>query len=433
MIRMSSLSGVVAAALLTACSMSAPTPAVSTARFDTVAAVPLRAGDTPERLAQALGGTVLAWSSCAALTSCTALVGLNHTLQAQQVPALSGRDVTTEPNRDVFGGGGTMTATMGGKITMWSGGKITMWSGGKITMWSGGTYAPLPENTALWQNIRLEEGQRLAPQLGAGVTVAVLDTGLDLQHPAFDGALSAPSTWHDFYDGDADPQEAGTLGTGAYGHGTNVAGIALQIAPAAKIMPLRVLGPDGSGDVVMIAQAIDWAVAKGAQVINLSLGSAEPSKVVQGALRRAADRGVLVVSSAGNDNRNKITYPASAADQKDLELTAVSVGSVDLQGVKSSFSNYASNLEMVAPGENVYAPAPEGRMAAWSGTSMAAPMVSGGLALALGAGADRRSLAGLITSTAGNVYGNQANDAFRGKLGEQGRLDLAHFLSSALK
>ena len=64
---------------------------------------------------------------------------------------------------------------------------------------------------------------------------------------------------------------------------------------------------------------------------------------------------------------------------------------------------------------------------------MAAPMVSGGLALALGAGADRRSLAGLITSTAGNVYGNQANDAFRGKLGEQGRLDLAQFLSSALK
>ena len=177
----------------------------------------------------------------------------------------------------------------------------------------------------------------------------------------------------------------------------------------------------------------DWAVAKGAQVINLSLGSTEPSKVVQGALKRAADRGVLVVSSAGNDNRNKITYPASAADQKDLELTAVSVGSVDLHGVKSSFSNYASNLEMVAPGENVYAPAPEGRMAAWSGTSMAAPMVSGGLALALGAGADRRSLAGLITSTAGNVYGNQANDAFRGKLGEQGRLDLAQFLSSALK
>ena len=90
---------------------------------------------------------------------------------------------------------------------------------------------------------------------------------------------------------------------------------------------------------------------------------------------------MLVVSSAGNSNLNKITYPAAQASSKNKTL---SVGSVDLNDVKSTFSNYSGDVSLVAPGENVYAPAPDGRMAAWSGTSMAAPMVSGGLALALG-------------------------------------------------
>ncbi|WP_245808177.1 S8 family serine peptidase [Deinococcus hopiensis] len=420
--------------LATACSNVPPASQAqgTPERFGHVAIVPLQSSDTPEDLAQIVGGTVLEWNDCAAGEHCSALVGLNHDLKAQSVGALKGRDIYVEPNRDVFGGGGAMTATMGGKISMWSGGKISMWSGGKISMWSGGVFAPLPENTALWKKINLEQGQLLAPRLGAGVTVAVIDSGIDLAHPAFEGALSDPGTWRDFYSNDGVPQEEGTFGVGAYGHGTNVAGIVLQVAPQAKIMPLRALGPDGSGDVVMIAQAIDWAVARGAQIINLSLGSTEVSKVVQEALQRASDQGVLVVSSAGNEDRNKITYPAAVAETREVGNSSLSVGSVDLNDLKSSFSNYASNLEMVAPGEQVYAPAPEGRMAAWSGTSMAAPMASGALALALSAGAGPAGLTNLVKQTAANVYSNGANAAYAGKLGEQGRLDLKAFLSSAV-
>jgi subtilisin family serine protease len=155
----------------------------------------------------------------------------------------------------------------------------------------------------------------------------------------------------------------------------------LQVAPGAKILPLRVLGPDGSGDVLSVMRAIDWAVVKGARVINLSLGSQERSRVVQDAIRRATSRGVLVVSSAGNENRSPITFPASDAAS---DVRALGVGSVDALNRKSVFSNYGTTLEMVAPGENVFGPGPGGQLVAWSGTSMAAPMAAGGLALALG-------------------------------------------------
>lgn len=415
--------------LLAACSSTTPAATAPTAqaRFERVALVPLEAGDTPQSLAAAVGGTVLSWNAagCAAGdgVNCTALIGLNSQVDAQSLHALGGRTVYIEPNRDVFSGGGTMTATMGGKITMWS--------GGKITMWSGGQFSQLPENTALWQKIRLETAQRMAPRLGAGVTVAVIDTGLDLQHPAFDGSLSDPSTWYDFYAGDTTPQDEGTFGVGGYGHGTNVAGIVLQVAPGAKIMPLRVLGADGSGDVVMVARAILWAADRGANVINLSLGSKESSKIVQDAIKKVTERKVLVVSSAGNSNLDKITYPAADALAKNSGDYSLSVGSVDLNDVKSSFSNYSDRLKLMAPGENVYAPAPDGRMAAWSGTSMAAPMASGGLALALG---QRLSSEELIEEMAGNaadIYGISANKPYKDRLGEKGRLDLVRFLDSA--
>ena len=443
MTRTVSFLGLLTLTLLTACSGTPSVPAVSGSaeRFAQVALVPLQAGDTPGSVARALGGTILEWNDCIS-GQCSALVGLNQrpgTLSAQALGPLRGRGVSIESNRGVFKGG-TLLATMGGKISMWAGGtismwaggKISMWAGGKISMWAGGTYAALPENTGLWQKIGLEEGQGLAPQLGAGVTVAVIDSGIDLQHLAFQESLSAPDTWRDFYADDAAPQEEGVFGEGAYGHGTNVAGIVLQVAPAAKIMPLRVLGADGSGDVVMVAQAIDWAVARGADVINLSLGSSESSRVVDRALERAAASGVLVISSAGNENASAITYPASAASSKGLDDTSVSVGSVDLTDLKSGFSNYAPNLKMVAPGENVYAPAPDDQMAAWSGTSMAAPMVSGSVALALGAGADRKELAKKITDKAHDVYEDGANAPYDGQLGKKGRLDLPAFLNEVL-
>ncbi|WP_221090428.1 S8 family serine peptidase [Deinococcus aquaedulcis] len=426
----------VTVALLTGCATGPATPTTQVPRYDTVAQVAVFPGDTPAQLAQKVGGTVLSWPSadCEG-EDCTALVGLN-TPAVQGLRALGGRPARIEPNRDVFGGGGGLSARMNGAVTVWSGGSVYVWSGGSRSIWSGGTYAPLPENTALWQKIGLETAHRLAPNLGAGVTVAVIDTGIDLVHPAFAGALTAPGTWRDFYGGDATPQEEGVLGQGAYGHGTNVAGIVLQIAPRAQILPLRVLGPDGSGDVAMVAQAITYAAQQGAQVINLSLGSTQNSPAVQDAVRRVAEQGVLVVSSAGNDNMSRITSPASLAEMKGvLGDNLLSVGSVDLRDLKSSFSNYAESLEMVAPGENVAAPAPDGRVAAWSGTSMAAPMAAGGLALALGQPltVPAKEVSQKMAESAFNVYSDGANSEYKNRLGIKGRLDLPAFLKSVIR
>ncbi|GGL98388.1 S8 family peptidase [Deinococcus aerophilus] len=426
-------------ALLSACSSTSPTAqAPAAARFAHIASVQLEPGDTAQALAKAVGGEVLEWktSGCAADDSdnCVALIGFNQKLGAQNLRALGGRTVFIEPNRDVFSGGGIMTATMGGKATMWAGGKATMWAGGKATMWAGGQFAPIPENTALWQKIGLQQAQLQAPQLGAGVTVAVIDTGVDLVHPAFTEAFTDPSTWRDFYADDGIPQEEGSFGVGGYGHGTNITGIILQVAPGVKIMPLRVLGPDGSGDVIMVAQAIEWAVAQGAQLINLSLGSTEESKVIGNAIKKASKAGVVVVSSAGNDNKDRITYPAARMDKE----WGVSVGSVNLNDVKSTFSNYAKELDIVAPGEQVYAPAPEGRMAAWSGTSMAAPMVTGGLALELSKNLNKtgkkdkdkadKVIEQLLKNTK-EINEIADNKPFKDKLGK-GRLDLVQFLNA---
>lgn len=394
--------------------------------------MPLQAGDTPEALARAVGGEVVAWdaSGCSMPSKgdCTALIGMNGSLKAlSNLQALSGRKVHVEANKDAVSGGGKLTAKMNGSIGIWM--------GGSIGIWMGGTYSPIPENTTIWQKVNLAKAQSIAPNLGDGVTVAVIDTGIDLQHPAFQGTLSDPSTWRDFYSGDASPQEEGTAGKGGYGHGTNVAGIVLQIAPKAKIMPLRVLGPDGSGDALMVAQAIEWAAEKGAQVINLSLGTAENSELIQNAIEKVTAQGVLVTSSAGNSNLDRITYPAANATQAGSGDYFLSVGSVDVSDVKSSFSNYASTLEIVAPGENVYAPAPDGRMAAWSGTSMAAPMVAGGLALALGQkqALPRGEITGKMAGSAFDVYSTTANAAYKSMLGIKGRLDLAAFLENVLQ
>ena len=306
---MSSPSGTVAA-------LAADHPGQVAPRYDYVAAVPLQQGDTPASVQSAAGGQVLAWNTSAcAEGGCQALLGLNAPggLSAQSVTALSarlGRTVAVEANRDQFGAGGEVTAMIGGSRAAWAGGSLLAWTGGSRAAWAGGTYAPIPQNTQTWTTIRLQEAQTRAPNLGAGVMVAVIDTGLDLSHPAFQGALSDPATWQDYYAGDAVPQDEGTLGTGGYGHGTNVAGIILQIAPLAKIMPIRVLGPDGSGDVANIARAISWATANGARIINLSVGSAKDSSVVQDAIKAATAKNVLVVASAGNGNSDKITFPA---------------------------------------------------------------------------------------------------------------------------
>ena len=406
-------------------------------RFDYVATVPVHSGDTVASLQTASGGTVVSitGTDCAD-TTCHAVIGLNAAAgapppSAHTLSTALNRSVTVDTSRDQISGGGATTARMGGMKIAWASGELQAWAGGMKIAWASGTYAPIPQNTQTWQNVRLESAQARATNLGAGTVVAVIDTGIDVDHVAFQGALTEPATWWDFYAGDAVPQEEGTLGTGGYGHGTNVAGIILQVAPRAKIMPLRVLGPDGSGDVSSIVSAINWAVARGAHVINLSLGTDTDAPAIKTALAAAASKNVLAVASVGNAARRTLTFPAQYGFDLPLML---SVASVDLTGAKSTFSNYGVQTEVVAPGENVYAPAPGNMMAAWTGTSQAAPIVSGGLALALGQTTRKHvaSLPGAVSHSATNsIYDRAANWPYGGQLGS-GQIDLAALMNEVV-
>ncbi len=282
-------------------------------------------------------------------------------LQAQDLG-----DLSSESNLNAFSAGAS--ATMNGRVSMWMGGRVLMWMGGRVSMWMGGQYQPAVENTAAFEQIGLQAAQTKAPKLGQGVKVAVIDTGIDLSHPAFEGSLAPQSEWYDFVDNDQDPSEPlRALGEGSYGHGTAVAGIVLEVAPGATILPLRVLDSDGSGDVAGVAMAIHHAVSKGAKIINLSLGSAERSQIVQDAVAWANAADVLVVASVGNDNKEGLTYPAQDMQGKGDERS-VGVGSVDKGDLKSSFSNYGKAVGVVAPGENIYAPGPGATLVSWSGT-----------------------------------------------------------------
>ena len=347
---------------------------------------------------------------------------------------------TLEPNRAVFSGSaqlawmnGMVSAWAGGSVSAWAGGSVSAWAGGMVSAWAGGSFVPVPQNTAKWQRLGLESAQRRASRLGEGVTVAVIDSGVDLQHPALQGGLDSAEMW-DYVGNDAVPQEQGTLGQGGYGHGTSVAGIVLQIAPRARVLPLRVLGQGGSGDVVDVAAAISRAVKAGADVINLSLGSDEVSVAVSSAIDAATARGVFVISSSGNTADQHITFPASQAYLDSTQgQFSLSVGSVDDLDLKSSFSTYGPALELVAPGEMVFGPVPESRQGAWSGTSMAAPMVSGALALALGErlGETPQMLTYRLKNRAVNITRQGQNVAYDELLGD-GRLSIADFLNAVM-
>ena len=337
------------------------------------------------------------------------------------------------------------TSAWSGGTSAWSGG-TSAWSGG-TSAWSGGwtnwdgyapswegdtqTFTPL-DNGRAWQQIGLYEAQtQLATNLGNNVIVAVIDTGIDLSHPVFNNRL-VPG--YDFVDNDSVPQE--TLGTN-YGHGTAVAGIILQVAPLAKIMPLRALDGDGQGDTDDVALAINYAIDNGAKVINLSLGSLEPVEPIQVVLRKAQEHKVLVVSSAGNTGDEKVTFPAAEAKSNtDFADVLVSVASVSWKDYKSEFSTYNSQaIEIAAPGEFVFTAQPDNQVSYWNGTSFAAPMVTGAIALALGQ--PNLDVIPYVLSksavdySAASIYQLGDNSQYLDTIG-QGRLDIKEFLQNVL-
>ena len=234
------------------------------------------------------------------------------------------------------------------------------------------------------------------------VSVGVVDSGLDTAHPEFAGRVVAP---RDEIDNDNEPQDT------CY-HGTHVAGIigargnnAIGVAGLGwnlNIIPVRVLTANQNrcdGTEADIHDGILWAVSQGARVINLSLGALpamgstceQSFPVMSSAVEYAYQRGVLVVAASGNQSVASVACPARQAG-------AMAVGASTAADTRPGYSNYGPDLDVVAPGDGIYSTIPDG-YATMSGTSMAAPHVSG--------------LAALIWSQSPDLSNDQVGDIIR--------------------
>lgn len=244
---------------------------------------------------------------------------------------------------------------------------------------------------------------------GAGVIVAVIDTGVQLNHPALAAHLTAARI--DFVDGDDVPEDEFSGGDdfGA-GHGTHVAGIVHLVAPQAQIMPIRVLDTDGRGYSFTVAEAILFAYENGARVINLSLGMPFASEFLKDVIEDVTEEGVVIVSAAGNLNNTQPQYPA--ATECVLGVTAV-----DSNRIKASFASYGSWVLLSAPGVGIYSTLPVDGYGSWNGTSMAAPFAAGQAALLLSLNANLNvvQVADLIGGTAVDL--NPFNPGYVNQLG----------------
>lgn len=229
-------------------------------------------------------------------------------------------------------------------------------------------------------SIGLEKALEIAKNAGAGVTLAIIDSGVDYQHPEFAGRVLAG------YNALTD-EEGYEAAMDDYKHGTHVTGIAAAnlnqnkmagIAPNCNILPIKAITAQGGTD-YQLAKGLIWAIEHGADVINLSLGGKGYSRTLQNAIDLAITNDVVVVAAMGNSGKNEVYYPAGCSG-------VVAVGASTGQEKIAEFSTRGRHISLVAPGENIYSTIPleMGGYTTDSGTSAATPFVSGAIALLLG-------------------------------------------------
>ena len=248
------------------------------------------------------------------------------------------------------------------------------------------------------------------------VIIAIVDTGVDLDHPDLKNKIVAG---YDYVGMDSDPDDVG-------GHGTHCAGIAAAstnngigvagVCANCSIMPMRVLGHDG-GLASDVAKGIVWAADHGANVISLSLGGMFPSSTQEDSIKYAWNKGAVIIAAAGNMGVSDAHYPA-------YHSTCVAVGSTESDDSRSGFSNYGSWVDVAAPGGFIMSTIPDGGYGYKSGTSMSTPFVAG--------------LAGLLFSKMGSGASNSAVrsaiedncDSIGGGWVSRGRVNVSRALKS---
>lgn len=326
-----------------------------------------------------------------------------------------------------------------------------------LVLSGGSAYAVAPNDLGWgqqWHLRTIHADLAWTKSRGAGIVVAVVDTGVDRTHPDLTGRLTTGRNFVDAPaggDGNWDDQQGhGTFMAGLIAASTgNTTGVA-SVAPLAKIMPIRVLDSKGSGKPEVVAEGIDWAIAHGARVINLSLAQ-EPiggasvvgsnlfgDPVMDEAIRNAANAGALVLAAAGNTfsgtgGTSTTSYDATVGG-------VLVVGASTRNDRRAKYSNYGPGLDVLAPGGGSSTSASnsscqpnspvvstwweaeknESAYGAGCGTSMAVAHVSGIGALLMARGRSNTSAAARIRSTAVDLY-TAGVDRFSG----WGRVDAA--------
>lgn len=241
---------------------------------------------------------------------------------------------------------------------------------------------PITDTNQGWQ---VTKGDKTVP-------VAVVDTGVDINHSDLQGNLLQG---YNVVDPSKDPMDD-------VGHGTHVAGVisALvnnNIGVAGMtwynpVMPVKVLDSSGSGSTYAVAQGVIWATDHGAKVINMSLGNYADAQFLHDAVKYAFDHDVVLIAASGNDNTERPGYPAAYPE-------VFAVAATDSQNNKAPFSNYGDYIDVAAPGVSIASTYPHNQYAALSGTSMASPHVT--------------ALAALIRSTNPQLKNTEVMDIMR--------------------
>jgi len=272
------------------------------------------------------------------------------------------------------------------------------------------------------------------------IVVAVLDTGVCLTHPELRACLVKGQDFVDIIDGHAefvgDFLDLDESPDDEVGHGTHVAGIIggagvampSGVAPRCRLMPVRVLGAMkrgekrvGAGLVDNINAGVKWAVDHGADVINMSLGvqHIDGGLPHQEVVEYARLKGVTIVAASGNDGTEGIYYPGGFP-------SVITVGATDTSGNVAAFSTYGRQVSLIAPGTDVYSTYLENDYAFSSGTSHAAPFVSGAVALlkSHARSRGRRLTDGQVKSVLKHTA-DKAGRAFKDRKAGYGRLNLS--------